>query len=146
MWDSVVMRLLGIDLGDKRTGLALADQQLDVVSPLKTIEVPLARGGELIERIRGTIEAHGAGEIVIGLPLNMDGSEGPQAAKIRAFAQLLGEGAPGVPIHLHDERLTSDEADALMAQSGLTHKQKKARRDALAAVVILRSYLASIGP
>ena len=84
--------------------------------------------------------------MVVVLPLNMDGTEGPQAIKARAFAERLGQRLEGLPVHVFDERLTSAEADELMAQSGLTHKQKKALRDALAAAEILRDFLAQATP
>lgn len=139
------MRLLGIDLGDKRTGLALAEVELGIVSPVKTIEVPLRRLDDLIGAIDDARRELGPDGVVVGLPLNMDGSEGPSAQRVRAFASALGDRLGDMPIHLHDERLTSVDADEKMARSGLTHKQKKARRDALAACAILRSYMASRG-
>lgn len=139
------MRLLGIDLGDKRTGLALAEVELGIVSPVKTIEVPLRRMNDLIGAIDEARRELGPDAVVVGLPLNMDGSEGPAAKRVREFASALGDRMAGTPIHLYDERLTSVDADEKMAGSGLTHKQKKARRDALAACAILRDYMASMG-
>jgi len=80
--------------------------------------------------------------LVIGLPLNMDGTEGPRAKLVRSFAVLLETRTARV-VHMQDERLTSANADWNMAGSGLTHKQKKSRRDALAAAEILKDFLAS---
>lgn len=138
-------RYIAIDLGDKRTGLALGDSATGIATPARVIETPIARrnGEELLDAIAGAIdELVGAGhaELVLGLPLNMDGSEGPRAKLARDFAARLAE-RTGRPVHLHDERTTSERADEHMARTGLTHKQKKARRDAIAAAAILRGFL-----
>ncbi len=140
------MRYLAIDLGDKRTGLAMGDDETRLATPAGVVEVPMARseGEALLEALAGEIEARigedAPGELVVGLPLNMDGSEGPRAALVRAFAEKLARHT-GRRVHLCDERLTTVDADWAMAGSGLTHAKKKARRDALAAAAILRSFL-----
>lgn len=141
--------MLGIDLGDKRTGVALADTVTTIASPIEVIEVPIARrdGADLLAAIARVADRElgpvtSPGEIVLGLPLNMDGSEGPRAKLVRAFAERLAA-ATGRPVRLHDERLSSVEADSRMARSGLTHGQKKSRRDAIAASGILQGYMAS---
>ena len=136
------MRLLAIDLGDKRTGLAVGDEASGIVSPLDVIERPTSREDELIEAIAVAASEQDASALVVGLPLNMDGTEGPRSRLVRALAERIAARA-GLPVHLYDERLTSVDADWAMSQSGLTHKQKKARRDALAAAAILRDFLAS---
>lgn len=147
------MRYLAIDLGDKRTGLALGDRETGLVSPLEVIECAIgADGGKLLlERVASAIELHlGAvtkartDTLVIGLPLNMDGSEGPQAKKCRGFGELLAQ-QTGRAVVYHDERLTSVEADWSMSQSGMTRRQKKQKRDALAAAAILRDYFGALG-
>lgn len=132
------MRYLAIDLGDRRTGVAVGDDQTGIVTPLDVIET--GSDSERFTRLRGLIEWEGPGALVVGWPLNMDGSVGPSAQKCKAFADRLSE-ATRLPVHLHDERLSSAAADEQMARSGLTHKQKKARRDALAAANILRGFL-----
>mgnify|MGYP001406664380 CR=1 FL=1 len=140
------MRYLAIDLGEKRTGLALGDAHSGIVSPLKVLEIGAAADGgrALLDGVAKVAREHRPDGIVIGLPLNMDdGSEGPAAKRSREFGRRLGE-LIGTPVHYFDERLTSSEADWAMAGSGLTHGQKKARRDALAAAAILRDFLASI--
>jgi len=139
------MRILGIDLGDKRTGLALADRVTEIASPLEVLEIPIARadGAELLAAIARVVARElgpTGGEVVMGLPLNMDGTEGPQAKLVRAFAVRL-EAATGRKVHLQDERRTSMAADERLSRSGLTHGQKKSRRDAIAAAEILRGYL-----
>lgn len=140
------MRYLAVDLGDKRTGLAVGDSVTRIVTALDVVEVPIAEneGGVLLSALARRIEAElGRGTLVFGLPLNMDGTEGPRAAVVRAFAARLGE-RTGLAVEFQDERLTSAEADWSMARSGLTHRQKKQRRDAIAAAAILRDYLARI--
>lgn len=140
------MRYLAIDIGDKRTGLAVGDDETRVVSPLDVVEVPTAeRAGEawldaIARAIADQFGPHAHAELVVGLPLNMDGTEGPRARIVRALAALLVERTKRV-VRFQDERLTSVDADWSMAQSGMTHKQKKQRRDALAAAIILRDFL-----
>ncbi|MDX2148963.1 MAG: Holliday junction resolvase RuvX [Planctomycetota bacterium] len=140
------MRFLAIDLGDKRTGLAVADDRAspDLAAPLDVLEIPLARrdGVELIEALaRAAHDQLGAQDaIVLGLPLNMDGSEGPRAKNARAFAARL-ESRVKRTVFLFDERLTSVQAEWSLARSGFTHDQKKRRRDAIAAAALLRAFL-----
>jgi len=138
------MRLLAIDLGDKRTGLALGDRVTGTASPLAVLEVPLAeREGEaLLDRLASVVEDElgPQGTLVLGFPLNMDGSEGPRAKLCRAFGVRIAA-RTNRAVLLADERRTSARADELMARSGLTHKQKKARRDAIAAAAILQGVL-----
>lgn len=146
------MRYLCIDLGDKRTGLAVGDVITRIVSPLDVLEVPIGeRGGEallaaILSAVREHVgeSVHAKGELVVGLPLNMDGTEGQRAKMVRAWAQSIAN-RTGRIVHLQDERLSSADADWQMARSGMTHKQKKQRRDALAAAAILRDFLESDG-
>lgn len=134
------MRYLAIDLGDKRTGLAVGDDVTGIATPLEVVVT--SSPAELQRRIRRAVDAQGPDALVVGLPLNMDGSEGPAAKKVRAFGDALGA-ALGLPLHYVDERLSSAAADEQMARTGLTHKGKKERRDALAAAAILRGFLAA---
>lgn len=146
------MRYLAIDLGDKRTGLALGDSITRIATPHEVLEVPITNkdGNALLDAlVRAIHEAVGRPSpdttLVFGLPLNMDDTEGPAAKKVRAFAARLAERAP-YQVLFHDERLTTAQADWIMAQSGLTHGQKKARRDAIAAAEILKSFLDALPP
>jgi len=141
------VRYLSIDLGDKRTGLAAGDAITRIATPLIVLEVPIAeRAGEaLLDAIGRAIDDQlgppsSRGELVIGLPFNMDGTEGPRAKLVREFAARLARRVPR-PIHFQDERLTSAAADWSMARSGLTRQQKKDRRDALAAATLLQDFL-----
>lgn len=139
------LRYLAVDLGDRRTGLAVGDTVTWLASPAGVVEVPIALSGgnALLEALRRAAEAHGPAALVVGLPINMDGSEGQRAKIVRAFAARLAA-ATALPVSFQDERLTSAEADWRMARSGLTHGQKKARRDAIAATAFLEDFLSTL--
>jgi putative Holliday junction resolvase len=125
--------------GDKRTGLAAGDDVVRLVQPVEVIQVP--RGPALLDALARAVERHGPDALVVGLPLNMDGSEGGAAKSVREFGALLAE-RTRLPVHYQDERLTSFEADERMARSGRTHREKRELRDALAACAILEGFLA----
>lgn len=121
----------------------MGDAILRVASPVGVLEH--ARGSEeLIRGLRSAVDEHlSPGDtVVFGLPIHMDGTEGERAKIVRAFAADADLG--GRAVAFHDERLTSVDADWKMAQSGLTHKQKKARRDAMAAASILQDFLSGL--
>lgn len=136
--ESDLTRYLAVDLGDKRTGLATGDMETGFIAPLEVVfESNLdALRTTIIERAR----AFEATALVVGLPLNMDDTEGPRAKSTRAFGDALSA-ASGLPVHYQDERLTSFEADSQLAGSGRTRRQKKQLADALAAVAILRDFV-----
>ena len=136
-------RYLGIDYGSKRIGLAVGDCGAGIASPLATIYVR----GSTADHVRDVVAYASDYEIaafVVGLPLNMDGTEGDQAKVTRAFADTLAR-ATGLPVHYHDERLSSVAARELMLPAGLTRKKRKARLDRVAAQVILQSFLDTQG-
>ncbi len=132
------MRYLAIDLGDKRTGLAVGDDETALATPAATL--PVAPGPALIDAILRMIREHEVDTLVLGLPLNADGSEGPRAKLTRQFGVSLQE-ATEVPLYYQDERLTTYAANQRLAGTGRTHKQKKAARDAIAAAEILQDFL-----
>jgi putative Holliday junction resolvase len=146
------MRYMAVDLGAKRTGIAVGEAVTGIVSPVAVLQVPMAEGDG--EKLLGAIAAasvehlgevgRGRGEIVVGLPLNMDGTEGGGAKQAREFGARIAERTKRV-VHFVDERLSSAQAEWELAGSGLTHGQKKERRDALAAAAVLREFLASRG-
>ncbi len=138
------MRYLAIDLGDRRTGLASGDDESGIVSAVGVIELPMKPGDALLDALVSAAREHEPDELVVGLPYNMDGTEGPRAKLVRVFVERL-IARVNLPVRYQDERLTSVQADWEMARSGMTHKQKKQKRDALAAAAILRDYLASLG-
>lgn len=140
------MRLLGLDLGAVRIGVAVCDELGLTVRPLSFIARHGGRRDLLaIERLVREQEACG---VVLGLPLNMDGSEGPAAQKTRRFAQALHSHleALKVPVHLWDERLSTWEAEGILRQEGVRASRRREKVDAVAAALILESYLAAKTP
>lgn len=136
----MVERYLSVDLGTRRIGLAVGDSAGSVVSPLDVLDArPTPEGNARV--ILKAAEEYDATGIVIGLPLNMDGTEGPQARLSKELATAIRKLAAGVKVHLHDERLTSFAADQRLVERDLTRKKKKARQDALAAAILLQSFL-----
>lgn len=132
-------RFLGIDYGTKRIGLAVSDPGATIASPLATIPSrgEVARDGKAIAAVAREYEVD---ELVVGLPLNMDGTEGEQARITRVFGDALGR-RTGLPLHYCDERLSSFAAKELFRDVELTRKKKKARLDRVAAQVMLQGFL-----
>jgi len=133
------MRILGIDYGRRRIGLALSDEGETLASPLQTH----IRGRSKTRDIASLVSLIKKGQvmaIVVGLPLNMDGSRGEMAQEAAAFAAHIGQ-ASGVPVELFDERLTSQEAERVLLEADLSRQKRKTLRDSLAAVLILQGYL-----
>ncbi len=128
------MRILAVDYGESRVGLAISDVTCTISQPLAVIPRKLA-----LREIGRIVEEMDVSLIVVGLPLNMDGTEGPMAIKARAFASEL-EGL-GVRVVMWDERLTSFEAEGVMRGHGVRAKKRKKKLDAVAAALILKSYL-----
>ncbi len=133
------MKFLAIDYGSRRTGLAVCDPSQTICSPLAVLDSTR----DLIAQITEFIKTENAEAVVIGLPLNMDDSEGPQAKSVRAFAADLAKSIE-IKIHFQDERLTSFAADEKLDMTDLSPAQKKQRRDAVAAADILQSFLDSL--
>ena len=132
-------RYLGIDFGAKRTGLAVGDSESKLATPAATIDTS-GPADEAIKTIIACAEDYRVHAFVVGLPLNMDDSEGPQAKAARAFGQRIAD-ATGKPVHYYDERLSTVEALTLLIPAGLTRKKKKARVDRVAAQVMLQAFL-----
>jgi putative Holliday junction resolvase len=137
------MAIAGIDFGRKRLGLAISDGQ--AAYPLETMERRSLKHD--IAEIRSRLLDREVSLIVVGLPVNMDGTEGPSARAARAFAGSLGS-ATGLPVEMFDERLTSVEAEERLREASGSRTsagaaRKKAARDAVAAAVILEGWLES---
>lgn len=130
------MRYLAIDHGTKRTGLAICDAEEKIASPLRVVHGQK----DLVQQIARIVQAEGVGAIVVGLPVNMDDSEGPQAKMVKGFAQKLGTHVD-VPVHLQDERLSSFAAEEKLQASGLSKSKKRGLLDAIAAAEILQAFL-----
>ena len=132
-------RYLGIDHGSRRIGLAVGDSRTTIASPLATIKAR-GRADDDVRAIRESISNYDIDAFVVGLPLNMDGTEGPQAKLTRRFGKELAR-ATELPVHYWDERLTTNAARELMILGELTRKQRKNRVDRVAAQVMLQSFL-----
>jgi len=132
------MRYLGLDLGRARIGLALADDVLRTARPLRALEHRSERDD--LAAIASVAAEYEVQLAVVGLPFNMDGSEGPAARHARAFAARLGD-ALGVPVELFDERLSTFEAESRLRDQGFSARDRRQRVDAEAAAVILQGWL-----
>jgi putative Holliday junction resolvase len=130
------MRYLAIDYGARRTGLAVSDADEKIASPLTILDGQQ----NLIERIAAIAEEQNAGAVVVGLPLNMDGSRGFQSKRVLNFAGRLKKRLH-VPLYLQDERLSSFDADEKLSAAQFSKKEKQRRRDAVAAARILQDFL-----
>lgn len=132
------MRIMAIDYGDARTGVAISDAT-GFLTGFTTV-VPSRRPEKALEDIARLVKEHGVEELVMGFPRNMDGSEGPRAELYRAFAAEL-EKATGLTPVLWDERRTTIEAHAILHTGGKKMKDHKKNVDAVAASLILEGYL-----
>ena len=135
------VRIMGLDIGDRRIGVAVSDGLGLTAQPLFTLH-RTSSTREDIRSIARMVRKHGVAEIVVGLPLHISGEESPQAAKTRKFAEELAERVQ-LPMHFRDERLTSHAADELMKQRGLDSHDRKAMVDQVAAALILQDFLDS---
>lgn len=133
------MKVMGIDYGDARTGVAISDLLCSIVG--QTTVVPSRNQTKLMDQLMTLIRENQVGEIVVGLPKNMDGSEGPRAELCRAFAEQLKE-LSGLPVHMWDERRTTVEAHNILSEHNYHGKKRKNTVDAVAASLILGGYLA----
>lgn len=134
------MRVLGVDLGSARIGLAVGDTATGVATPA---EVLVRRGADREadrRALRACVDEWEAEMVVIGLPLSLDGSDGPAAVAARAEAEVLA-GVLGVPVHLHDERLSTVTAHHALREAGMSSRKRRGVVDAMAASVILQSWL-----
>jgi putative Holliday junction resolvase len=132
------MRLMALDLGEARIGVALSDESGTLASGLTTLR---ARGPRKdAQQVAALVREHGVGELVVGLPLRLDGTRGPQAEKVLAFVERLRRVA-GVPVLTRDERLTSVAASERLAEAGVRGAARKQRLDQAAACLILQELL-----
>jgi len=130
------MKILGLDIGTKRIGVAISDALGITAQGVLT----LIREEDVVTRIKEILLDQGAEKIVIGLPLNMDGSRGPQAKAALQFAETL-EKSLEVPVKLWDERMSTMQVERVMIEAGVSRAKRKKKIDKLAAQVILQSYL-----
>ena len=133
------MRILGIDYGDSRIGVAVSDDGAKLAFDLCVVDATLGRKHAVNELI-ALKQKYGVDTLVIGLPTNMNGTKGDRVVKTEKFAKALLEVAPDLKIVYEDERLTTKYADRLMLESG-KHQKQTGVSDKLAAMIILQGYL-----
>jgi putative Holliday junction resolvase len=131
-------RVLGVDLGDVRIGVAISDDARRVAVTLGTVHVGRPPGE--LKAIAGLVRENDVAVVVVGLPLSLDGSRGPRAGLAEAFAEGLRAIVP-VPVELHDERLTTVEAERGLRAAGVPGRDRRAVVDAEAARILLQSWL-----
>ena len=132
------MRIMAIDYGDARTGVAISDAT-GLLAGFTTV-IHSRKSEQVLDELAALIAAHGVDELVMGFPRNMDGTEGPRAELYRVFAARLAE-RTGMEVHLWDERRTTIEAHQILHASGKKMKNHKKNVDAVAATLILEGYL-----
>jgi putative Holliday junction resolvase len=132
------MRILGLDVGERRIGVAISDPLEKIAVPLTTIQRKSTNLA--ISAIADIVNREGVGALVVGLPVSLDGSLGPQAQEIKAFVQELEAVLP-VPLVQWDERYSTAEAERLLREVGYSSRTMRDRRDAVAAAVILQDYM-----
>ena len=133
------MRVMGVDYGDARTGVAISDLLCSIVG--STTVIHSRRPEKTLDELSKIVTDNGVGEIVVGLPKNMDGTEGSRAQLCREFAGLLEE-RTGIPVKLWDERRTTVEAHNILSAHNYHGQKRKDTVDAVAASLILEGYLA----
>src|SRR3984957_368281 len=138
--NSPVRRILGLDVGARRIGIAVTDPLGITAQGLETLQRRNKRYD--FEYLRRVIRAYEVAEIVVGLPLRMSGAEGTQSEKMRGFAEELGKKF-GLPIHLWDERLTSAEANRFLRETELSIEKRGKAVDRMAAILILQGWMES---
>jgi putative holliday junction resolvase len=131
-------RIIGLDLGQKRIGVAVSDETKTISTAIDTLAVSSIKNS--VKKIKEIVTSYAADEIVIGLPLNMNGSKGPQADKVIAFANKLRKSVP-CKISTFDERLTTAQGEAILVSAEMSRKKRKQNIDRLAAQIILQTYL-----
>lgn len=134
-------RILALDYGTKRIGVALSDELRWTAQPLETFERRTLERD--IAHIASLVAAHEVGQVVLGFPLQLDGREGPAIQAMRQFNAQLEEGLP-VPVILWDERMTTKAAEDLLIAADVSRKKRKGTVDRVAAAILLQSYLASL--
>jgi len=135
-------RVLALDVGSRRIGVAVSDALGITAQGLDTIQRQNKRKD--YEALGAVLEKYDVGEIVVGLPLRLSGAEGTQSEKMRLFAQEIGVKF-GLPVHLWDERWTSTEANRLLRETNLSIEKRGKAVDRMAAMLILQSWLAARG-
>ncbi|MCZ7533226.1 MAG: Holliday junction resolvase RuvX [Acidimicrobiia bacterium] len=130
-------RIIGLDPGERRIGVSVSDPTGTIASPERYIDTKV---DDVDQTLVELCETTGATKIVVGLPVNLDGSEGPSAQRARVFAAHVRD-VTGVDVEFHDERFTSHTAESALIAGGVKRRARKEKRDQVAAAVMLQSYL-----
>jgi putative holliday junction resolvase len=142
------MRVIGFDVGERRIGVAISDATRTLARPVGVLQVSrldaaaVVRAADEVARLAG--EDDGVGTIVVGLPRRLDGRPNDLTPRVQAFAAQLGA-RTGLPVVLQDERLTSHEAESLLAERDKDWRSRKKRLDSMAAALILQDHLDTLG-
>jgi putative Holliday junction resolvase len=136
-------RVLGVDIGTARVGLAVSDPEGLAALPLEVLREPPPEG--FVDAVAGRARELDVAEIVVGIPLRLDGGRGPEAEEAEAFARML-ETATALPVHRWDERLSTVEAERTMRAAGTNSRRQRGVVDKVAAAIVLGSYLDSRRP
>ena len=136
------MRVMAVDYGTKAIGLAICDELQLTVRPLATIRRERRDRNRVAERIGNLVVEHEVGALVVGLPLNMDGTRGAAVERVEQFIAKLSP-LITVPIVRLDERLTSREADEMLREMGIKERERRAKSDEYAALILLQDYLST---
>jgi len=136
------MRILGLDHGTRRIGVAVSDDLQMIAMPLEYI--PAEPPADFLRRLGEIVRAKEVELLIVGMPRNMDGSYGPAAQKVQEFMGVLKE-TFGLPVKAWDERLTSAQANRYLVQANVRRNERKEKVDKTAAAILLQSYLDSVG-
>jgi putative Holliday junction resolvase len=132
-----VTRILGLDYGTRRIGVAVSDPLGLTAGPLDVIDATVP---DLDDRLRNLAEDLGVELIVVGLPIGLDGREGPAAGSARRFAERVAA-ATGLPVEVYDERFSTVTAERVLLEAGMRRERRREARDRVAAAVFLQAYL-----
>ncbi len=131
------MRVLALDIGERRVGVAVSDPSGRVATPATIVDTRDLRDAAVLQRL---IQDYEPELLLVGLPLSLDGTEGPQARRVRAEASALSERA-GLPVQFADERLTTSQAARVMQEVGMSERDRRGKLDAVAASLFLQAWL-----
>jgi len=137
------MRILALDPGSKRIGIAISDELMLIAQPLEY--VPATPFDGVVTRLQTIVKEKGVELLLVGMPINMNGTEGQAAARVREFIDALANEIR-LPIKTWDERLTSAQANRLLIEGNIRRRDRKQKVDKMAAAILLQSYLDSLHP
>lgn len=135
-YERASMKVLGVDPGQRRVGLAVAEADVGVALPLRTVP----GGARAVEAVAEAVRTEGIDEVVVGLPLRLDGTEGTAARRARRFGEALGR-ATGKPVRFWDERLTTVAAERSLTEMGVRGRNRRDVVDQSAAALLLQGYM-----